>query len=180
MPMSDPNSASEPYYAPVTLSPEEQHEVERIADLLGETQAQPILLIGRIIRFCGLDFAQRIVDETFTIEQKGGLKRDDGKGYRTTGGIFFYLAKKQAPKEARNSAFHRIDPDRASTPALPRFAWKNRRRVISPLKAEPGSLDSAEVTLFGRPDSVEQDSGFVTLEMCHYASLPAEFCECFI
>src|SRR5690606_41075973 len=112
--MSDSNSPPAPYYNPVTLSPEEQQAVERIADLLGETQSQPILLIGRIIRFCGLDFAQRILDETFTIEQKGGLKRQDGKGYRTTGGIFFYLAKKQAPKEARNSAFHLINPDRSS------------------------------------------------------------------
>lgn len=170
--MSDPNSPPAPYYNPVHLSPEEWQAVERFADLLGETQPQPILLIARIIRFCGLDFAQRIIDETFAIEQKGGLKRDDGKGYRTTGGIFFYLAKNQAPREDRHRAFRQGNPDRPPTPPPPRFSWKKRRKIITPLTAEPGSITSTQVTLIGRPDSIEEASGFVTLEMCHQANLP--------
>lgn len=71
-----------------------------LAEYLRETDLKPRVQIHRMIRLCGVDFVQALVDETNRLEKEGGLMLPDGTRRRTKGGVFFHLA--------RNNVSHKI------------------------------------------------------------------------
>lgn len=66
--------------------------VRQVADMLEEQAFYQIHLIARII---GAQRVMILLRETLAIELAGGMKTIDGKRRRTTGGVFFWLAKRQ-------------------------------------------------------------------------------------
>jgi hypothetical protein len=67
--------------------------VHQVADLLGETEFVPFSQIYTIVRVLGRERVLKLLQKTLQIEQAGGLLTCDGTARRTTGGVFFFLAK---------------------------------------------------------------------------------------
>jgi hypothetical protein len=67
--------------------------VRFIARELRETEQEPIRCISAIVRRIGSVPALNVMIRTVQIQSAGGLERDDRKGRRTAGGIFFYLTR---------------------------------------------------------------------------------------
>jgi hypothetical protein len=78
---------------------------KRIADALGETQAQPRRQIKQIVALCGEDFAEDLLAETQRIEADGGMMTGDGSRRRSPGGVFFHLARQQMTSEQKKQVF---------------------------------------------------------------------------
>jgi hypothetical protein len=76
-----------------------------IAEALGETKSGPLTQIKLIIKLCGEDFAYKLLQEAQTIYAEGGMLTSNGERPRTLGGIYFYLARQQVPKEHRSTIF---------------------------------------------------------------------------
>lgn len=72
---------------------ERHNETQRIATALGETEQEPITLIGRVVRDVSLDFANEVLRATDEVEAQGGMLVKDGSRRRTKGGVFFQLAR---------------------------------------------------------------------------------------
>ena len=72
-----------------------QAGVEEIARRLGETEAVPRQQIERIIRYCGIKYARRILRKTYEVEANGGLLTHNRERRRTVGGVFFFFAKRR-------------------------------------------------------------------------------------
>ena len=137
----------------------------RIARQLGESQPSPRFQIAEIIRQCGLDFAQRLVQEMQVVEALGGMLVPDGSRRRTPGGVFFALARNWMTDEQRQAVFTRPPP--------PRFRWKARRDIFAPLLADPGTVESVQVVLEGCPDEVCEYDEVVLLKMARSAVNPS-------
>ncbi len=75
--------------------------VQRIATALGETNAQPLAHIRRIVRVLGEERAHQLLTQAQTVEQDGGLMTISGKRRRTLGGVFFRLTREQVSDEER-------------------------------------------------------------------------------
>ena len=74
--------------------------VRRIAAELGETEAQPLTHIARIVRTLGEERALALLARAEAVEAQGGLRLPDGSR-RTKGGVFFRLAREQASPQER-------------------------------------------------------------------------------
>ncbi|MEN9935907.1 MAG: hypothetical protein RLZZ387_2486 [Chloroflexota bacterium] len=83
-----------------------------IAAQLGETQPQPIALIGRILRRLGHVQTGAIVDRVREIEQAGGMPTSDGSRRRTPGGVFFALVKQHLEETGQAEAAVALFPPR--------------------------------------------------------------------
>jgi hypothetical protein len=158
------------YHRPVELSPEHQQITDRIAEILGETEEQPRILVARVVHFCGPEFAERILNQALEIQQRGGIPVKDGSRLRTVGGVFFLLAKQEASNDCRRRAFYRqMIIDGQPAPRQPRFYWEKRRKVVTPLLEEPGDATRADITIIGRPDAIDQQADYVLVTMTHTA-----------
>jgi RNA recognition motif-containing protein len=108
---------------------------KEVAEKLGETDFKPRVQIHRMIRLCGVDFVQAVLEETFFTEENGGLMLPDDSRRRTLGGVFFHLARrslnykilkpiffaplppeKRKPKPRPHQHHRRPDRDRRSAP----------------------------------------------------------------
>ncbi len=65
----------------------------QIIDTLEEEDKIPVRQIEAIVRFCGGQFAQAILEEALAIDAGERLPTSDGSRRRTKGGVFFYLAR---------------------------------------------------------------------------------------
>lgn len=74
-------------------------QAKPIIEALGETERSPSAVVERMILRCGVDFVQELLDETLHIENEGGMMIADGSRRRTTGGVFFKLAKDRVADE---------------------------------------------------------------------------------
>ena len=74
--------------------------VRRIAAELGETEAQPLTHIARIVRTLGEERALALLARAETVEAQGGLRLPDGRR-RTKGGVFFRLAREETSPQER-------------------------------------------------------------------------------
>ena len=72
----------------------------RIAAALDETAAQPLRHIARIVRVLGEGRALALLAQAEAVEAQGGMTLPDGRR-RTTGGVFFRLAREQTSPEER-------------------------------------------------------------------------------
>jgi hypothetical protein len=67
--------------------------ISLIARKLGETEAEPIVQIERIVERLGPDRAAQLVQDALAIDRAGGLLIRDGSRRRSVGGVFFVLAR---------------------------------------------------------------------------------------
>ena len=74
--------------------------VRRIAAELGETEAQPLTHIARIVRTLGEERALALLAQAEEIEARGGMTLQDGTR-RTRGGVFFRLARERTTPAER-------------------------------------------------------------------------------
>ncbi|MBI5668235.1 MAG: hypothetical protein HZC41_09535 [Chloroflexi bacterium] len=149
--------------------------VQELAAQLGETDEQPIQLLTAVVENCGVDFARQLLKETQEIEAQGGMMVKSGQRRRTTGGVFFYLARGRVSHRLRTKIFGVQQSDKPKPPPpppVPAFNWKERVALIQPLLAESGEISTVKITLIGRPGKIETRKDLVITTMTHVAKSP--------
>ncbi len=169
------------------MAQEEMQSLARqIAQALGETQKKPVAQILAIIDKCGIEFAQALLAETQTIEAQGGMLLSDKSRRRTTGGIFFKLARSKISSELAKAIFPPYYGGRGKSnvkktvanpqPApLPELKWTERAAVIQPLLDEKGVLTTVKVTLIGRPGQIDTSHKDVVITTMNHIARSATF-----
>ncbi|HYJ08400.1 MAG TPA: phosphorylated adapter RNA export RNA-binding domain-containing protein [Polyangiaceae bacterium] len=118
--------------------------IQTISKALGEADAGPLAQIKAVVDALGEETCLALLTETDRIEKAGGMERGDGKGRRSAGGVFFYLARQKLPKEQRAAIFNDKMPREAKPPGFapeksrPKDSERGfpRRRVF---EVNPGS-----------------------------------------
>jgi hypothetical protein len=80
--------------------------IQTISQALGEADEGPLAQITAVVAALGEETSLSLLAETDRIEKAGGMERGDGKGRRSPGGVFFYLARQKLPKEQRAAIFN--------------------------------------------------------------------------
>jgi hypothetical protein len=80
--------------------------IQTISKALGEADEGPLAQIQAVVAALGDETCLSLLAETDRIEKAGGMERGDGKGRRSPGGVFFYLARQKLPKEQRAAIFN--------------------------------------------------------------------------
>ena len=88
----------------------------RIIEQLGETEEEPRKTIYQIVKKLGVDEALHFIQKTLEVENTGGIMVADQSRRRTTGGVFFYLIKTEAPPEITKHIFHKKLPIKRAKP----------------------------------------------------------------
>lgn len=112
--------------------------IQTISKSLGEADEGPLAQITAVVDALGDETCLALLAETERIEKAGGMERGDGKGRRSPGGVFFYLARQKLPKEQRSAIFNDKMPREAKPPGWapeqkrPKESERNfpRRRVF--------------------------------------------------
>lgn len=138
-----------------------QKEARKIGKALGETNNQPIKQIALIIEKCGLEFSQKIAEETEKIEAADGMKTHDGKRRRTKGGVFFFIVKGRIDAKIRQEIFPNFGKNSDGEVTPPGIEWSERIGYFKPLIEEPGQVNNLTVTLIGRPGKIHIEGGSV-------------------
>ena len=97
--------------------------VRRIAAELGETEAQPLTHIARIVRTLGEERALALLARAEAVEAAGGMTLPGGTR-RTTGGVFFRLAREQMSPAERAQIWPWTRGPKAPPAAKPRRAGR--------------------------------------------------------
>ncbi len=85
-------------------TPEINEAAIKVADLLQETEPNPIACIKALIAVNGEDFVYRCLVEAGKRKHAGQtMKTDDQSRYRTFGGMFFKIAKNKMSSSKRYS-----------------------------------------------------------------------------
>lgn len=90
--------------------------IQTISKSLGEADEGPLAQIAAVVDALGDETCLALLAETERIEKAGGMERGDGKGRRSAGGVFFYLARQKLPKEQRSAIFNDKMPREAKPP----------------------------------------------------------------
>jgi len=131
--------------------------IQTISKALGEADAGPLAQIQAVVDALGEETSLSLLAETDRIEKAGGMERGDGKGRRSPGGVFFYLARQKLPKEQRAAIFNDKMPREPKPPGWvpeqkrPKESERSfpRRRVF---EVNPGSSRGAAPSRpFGGP-----------------------------
>lgn len=137
------------------MQPEDiKKEAVKIAEQVGETDGKPISQIELLIEKCGLEFVQKIAEETNKIEEGGGMKTHDRKRRRTKGGVFFFLAKGRMEASIRQEIFPNFGKHTNGEVLPLGIDWEERLQHFEPLKEEAGQVNNLTVTLIGRPGKI--------------------------
>jgi|GEM_PF-1207978 hypothetical protein len=150
-------------------TPEEQEVINQlaavIAERLGEEKDTAIDQIRRIIRWLGAKRTQEYVEESFRVEENGGMMLPDESRRRTLGGVFFHLVKHNATPRERLQIWPelRIKGNEHKT-------RKERATIIELLRASaqqdvPGDATTVKMTILGRPGKVVERPTYVTVMM---------------
>lgn len=118
--------------------------IQTISKALGEADEGPLAQIQAVVDALGEETSLALLAETDRIEKAGGMERGDGKGRRSPGGVFFYLARQKLPKEQRAAIFNDKMPREPKPPGFvpeqkrPKDSERSfpRRRVF---EVNPGS-----------------------------------------
>ncbi len=121
--------------------------IQTISKSLGEADEGPLAQITAVVDALGDETCLGLLAETERIEKAGGMERGDGKGRRSPGGVFFYLARQKLPKEQRSAIFNDKMPREPKPPGWvpeekrPKESERSfpRRRVF---EVNPGSQRS--------------------------------------
>jgi hypothetical protein len=92
--------------------------IQTISKALGEADEGPLAQIQAVIDALGEETSIALLAETDRIEKAGGMERGDGKGRRSPGGVFFYLARQKLPKEQRAAIFNDKMPREPKPPGF--------------------------------------------------------------
>ncbi len=77
----------------VPLALSKDRLVRFLARELHESDRTAVARLAAVVRRIGFVAACNVMIRTIQIQATGGLARDDGKGQRTAGGVFFYLTR---------------------------------------------------------------------------------------
>jgi hypothetical protein len=91
---------------PFNLNQEQWKLAKRIMTELGEPAQSARHQIARIVRYCGIEFAEQLFQDTMEIEANGGMLTADGSRRRTPGGVFFSLGRSRMTDEQRKKVFN--------------------------------------------------------------------------
>lgn len=89
------------------LTPRQRKTIEEIVAALEEVEKVPLRQIEAIVRVCGGQFAQSLLEEALALDQQEGIMTLDGTRRRSKGGVFFYLARYRMSPEARKIVYNR-------------------------------------------------------------------------
>jgi hypothetical protein len=95
-----------------TYDKQERADADAIAKQLEETEKQPRYQLLRMRKACGMSFMEALLDETLSVEENGGIMTVDMSRRRTTGGVYFFLARRYLSVKVRRSIFN-VPFDRA-------------------------------------------------------------------
>lgn len=84
----------------------DQQLAHEIAKQLNERHVAPRKTIERVVRLCGAEFAQSLLEEVQEIEANGGMMVKDGSRRRTPGGVFFYLVRGRVSPDLVKQIFY--------------------------------------------------------------------------
>lgn len=84
------------------LNPNDPNIVHQIAHVLNESEAE---LIWRMINTLGLEYCINLVFRVRDIQASGGVLNAKGTRYRTPGGLYFYIAKKEVNSDIAKHIF---------------------------------------------------------------------------
>lgn len=114
-----------------------------IAEYLGESDLKPKVQIHRMIRLCGVDFVQALLDETNRIEKEGGVMLPDESRRRTKGGVFFHLARNNISHKILKPIFFAPLPE----PQPPRGKSQPRQESAPAAKPKPRTAEEVLIEL---------------------------------
>ena len=162
------------------LSSDEWTVAKRIIKALNESDEAPRRQVNNIIRFCGSEFAEQMLQETLKVEADGGMMTENGKRQRTIGGVFFYLARGKMPDEQRSLVFPRSRREQSQKrkwfyPNRPEFIWSQRGELLQRLLnlKKHGRVRDMRVKLTGRPGHYEKLQEVVVLSMKYEGTIPS-------
>ena len=152
-----------------SAQPEPQVVAENIAKELGEKSRKPKRQIFLIVKRCGVEFAQKLLDDAKAIQNDGGMLTQDGKRQRTLGGVFFHLARQRIPPEIRQEIFYswriesqqRLEREAQFDP----FEYSHRNTIIPALLENKGKVQEVKITMVGRPGEIERRQNLVIFTM---------------
>jgi hypothetical protein len=132
----------------------------RIADDLGEAEAQPRATIWRSVKALGIEQAQALLARTHEIDAAGGMMTADNTRRRTPGGVYFALVREMTNGKDRFFIFGTQKPAHAKpasapqktvTPAAPvtPFVWADRITALQTIRADRGEARTVKITLVG-------------------------------
>lgn len=87
-------------------APEEKAYTEDLINRLGETADDPKRQLQNLVQYCGPAFAEILYEETLEVEARDGLLVRDGSRRRTTGGVFFHLARLYLANKMQKAIFY--------------------------------------------------------------------------
>jgi hypothetical protein len=139
--------------------------LKEIAAQLGETDEKPLRQIRTLTLLRGMDFVRELVAETLQVEADGGLMIGNGERRRTTGGVFFFLARERLPQPERDKVFfnwkvaarQRNEHEAQFAP----FVWEERASVVQALMANQGVASDVKIIIVGQPGSIERRQNLV-------------------
>ncbi len=123
-------------------------DTNELAAYLGETERQPIGLIGRIARRIGHNAAYDIAQRARQIEAGDGMLTGDGSRKRTAGGIFFVLVKEYLVTNGQTDVVEQLFP--------PRQRRRKAANAAAPRAAAPTRQPEIPRTPSGMPEPTEQ------------------------
>jgi hypothetical protein len=133
--------------------------IQTISKALGEADEGPLAQIQAVVDALGEETTLSLLAETDRIEKAGGMERGDGKGRRSPGGVFFYLARQKLPKEQRAAIFNDKMPREPKPPGFVPEQKRGkdsersfpRRRVfeVNPGSSRGGGSNSSNPRPFG-------------------------------
>lgn len=146
--------------------------VQHIADELGEGEKKPQRQIRQIVERAGIEFAERLLQETKEIEANGGMTIDSGDRKRTPGGVYFYLARRDLPEDDRDAIFHAwrvaLRKRNEREAHFDEFSWEERSSIIKTLLASKvGEIAELKVSLTGRLGEIERREYLIITTMEH-------------
>ena len=147
-----------------------------IAGVLGETDEQPQLQIGLVVKTVGENTARTFLAEAQEIETAGGMLFPDGKR-RTFGGVFFQVVRKNTKGKSRQIIFyHWRNPPQPGEPGaapagLPSMKWTERGTILN--EAVAGKATNVKVTIVGRPGKVVVREGFAFISLSNEGGAPS-------
>jgi Phosphorylated adapter RNA export protein, RNA-binding domain len=95
-------------------------------EILGEMDVEPVPPVAEVFRVLGAGTTWRLLQKTLHTQANGGIPVWDGSRKRTTGGVFFYYARKWCTKAEAQALFGAAAQTAApATPATPATASSN-------------------------------------------------------
>jgi hypothetical protein len=125
-------------------------DMPRIRVIATELQEPNIWLIRSVAAMLGMEAVETIFQRTQTIEAAGGMMTKQGDRRRTSGGVFFLLAREQMTARQRRKVFG-LPPNPLNIKKQPKSAAPSTQSTLpkppaSP-KAQPPTLEQAVALL---------------------------------